>query len=251
MPAFAFRREDMPLIEELEASGRWLFRWRSYLPLVMLALLFASLRYFSVLLDHIWECFCLLVGFSGLIIRVLVAGYVLQGSSGRNTKQQVAETLNTTGMYSIVRNPLYLGNFLMGLALALFVHVWWITLIYLLSFMLYYERIIFAEEMFLRQKFGADYLAWASRTPAFFPRLSQWQRPTLSFSLRTLVRREYQSAYSLILALFALEQLTELYLGHGRHVDAMWIWIVGLATCGYLITRFLHKKTGLLRVEGR
>jgi hypothetical protein len=65
------------------------------------------------------------------------------------------------------------------------------------------------------------------------------------------VRREYQSAYGLILALFALEQLTELYLGHGWHVDAMWIWIAGLATGGYLITRFLHKMTGLLRVEGR
>jgi hypothetical protein len=105
--------------------------------------------------------------------------------------------------------------------------------------------------MFLRQKFGADYLAWASRTPAFFPKLSQWQRSSLSFSLRTFVRREYQSAYSLILVLFAMEQLTELYLGHGWHMDAMWKWIVGLATCGYLITRFLHKKTGLLRVEGR
>jgi hypothetical protein len=29
-----------------------------------------------VLLDHIWEWFCLLVGFSGLIVRGLVAGYV-------------------------------------------------------------------------------------------------------------------------------------------------------------------------------
>ena len=246
----------MPLIEELEASGRWLFRWRNYLPVVMVIVIFPSLKYFSypfgsVLLDHIWEWFCLLVGFSGLIVRGLVAGYVPQRTSGRNAKQHVADTLNTTGMYSVVRNPLYLGNFLISLAVALFLRVWWVPLIYMLSFMLYYERIIFAEEMFLRQKFGEDYLAWASRTPAFFPKLSQWQRPTLSFSLRTLVRREYRSAYGFIMALFALEQLTELYLGHGWPMDAMWIWIVGSATCGYLIARFLHKKTGLLRVEGR
>ena len=246
----------MALIEELEASGRWLFRWRSYLPLVMFVVMFASFGYFSYpfgseLLDHVWEWFCVFVGLSGLIVRGLVAGYVPRRTSGRNTKQQVAETLNTTGMYSVVRNPLYLGNFLVGLAVALFLRVWWIPLIYLLSFMLYYERIIFAEEMFLRRKFGEDYLAWASHTPAFFPKFSQWQRPSLPFSMRTLVRREYQSAYGLILALFALEQLTEFYLGHGWRVDAMWIWIVGLATCGYLIARFLHKKTDLLRVEGR
>jgi hypothetical protein len=193
----------------------------------------------------------LLVGFSGLIVRGLAAAYVPRGTSGRNTEQQVAETLNTTGMYSVVRNPLYLGNFLMGLAIALFLCVWWIPLIYMLSFTLYYERIIFVEEMFLREKFAEEYLAWASRTPAFFPKLSQWQRPALSFSLRTLVRREYASANGLVLALFALEELTDIYLGHGWPIDGMWICIVGLSICGYLIVRVLHKKTGLLRVKGR
>jgi protein-S-isoprenylcysteine O-methyltransferase Ste14 len=246
----------MPLIEELEASGKWLFRWRSYLPLAMLALIFASVGYFSYpfgseALDQMWEWFCLLVGFSGLIVRGLVTGCVPQRTSGRRTKQQVAETLNTTGMYSVVRNPLYLGNFLIGLATTLYLRVWWIPLIYLPSFILYYERIIFAEEMFLRQKFGEEYLAWASRTPAFFPKLALWQKPSLSFSVRTIVLREYQSAYGFIIVLFALEELTGLHMGHGWYVDTMWIWIVGLATCGYLITRFLHKKTSLLRVEGR
>jgi len=246
----------MPLVEELEASGRWLFRWRSYLPFVTLVLIFASFGYFSYpfgnpLLDQMWECFCLLVGFAGLAVWGLVAGYVPRRTSGRSTKEQVAETLNTTGMYSVVRNPLYLGNLLMGLSVALFLRVWWVPLIYVLCFMLYYERIILAEERFLREKFGAEYLAWASHTPAFLPRLSQWQKPSLAFSWRTFVRREYQGAFGLIMAIFALEQLTELYLAHGWQMDGMWIWIAGPGTCGYLITRFLHKKTNLLRMEGR
>jgi hypothetical protein len=46
--AFAFRREDMPLIEELEASGKWLFRWWSCLPLVMVIVIFASLKLSAV-----------------------------------------------------------------------------------------------------------------------------------------------------------------------------------------------------------
>ncbi|MGB8874133.1 MAG: hypothetical protein WCC75_12145, partial [Desulfobaccales bacterium] len=41
-----------------------------------------------------------------------------RGTSGRNTQGQVAETLNTTGIYSLVRNPLYLGNFLIWLGLS-------------------------------------------------------------------------------------------------------------------------------------
>ena len=244
----------MPLIEELEISGKWLFRWRSYLPLVTLVLIFASLDYFSYpfgspMLDHMWEWFCLLVGLTGLMIRGLVVGYVSRLTSGRNTKKQVAETLNTDGMYSIVRHPLYLGNFFMGLSVFLFLRVWWVTLIYLLSFMLYYERIIFAEEAFLRERFGEDYLAWASRTPAFLPRFSQWKRPSRPFSWRTFVRREYQSGFGLIMAIFALEQLTELYMGHAWHIDIMWIWIVGVGTCLYVITRYLHKKTNVLLIE--
>lgn len=53
-------------------------------------------------------------------------------------------------MYSIVRNPLYLGNFLMVLRVVLVLRVWWLSLLYLLVFTIYYERIIFAEEMFLK-----------------------------------------------------------------------------------------------------
>jgi len=246
----------MPLIEELTASGEWLFRWRSYLPLAMFGLMVASFRYFtypfdSILLDQLWECFCLLLGMFGLFIRGLVAGYVPGRTSGRNTREQVADSLNTTGMYSVVRNPLYLGNFFVGLGIVMFLRVWWIPLIYLLSFKLYYERIVLAEENFLREKFGEEYLAWAAHTPAFIPKWSQWRKPSLPLSWRTLLRREYQSAYGFILALFLLEQLTEWYLGHGWEVEAMWQWIVGLSTAIYLIVRFLHKKTDFLHVEGR
>jgi len=245
----------MPLTEEL-GSGRWLFRWRTYLPLGMSAVVFASFPYFdypfgSPLLDHVWECVCLLVGAIGLIIRGMTAAYLPRDTSARNTTQQMAERLNTTGMYSIVRNPLYLGNCCLGLAAALFLRVWWVPLIYLLAFMLYYERIIFAEEMFLRQKFGQEYMRWASRTPVFLPNLSLWQKPALPFSFRTLIRREYQTAVTLVVVLFVMEQLTELYLEHRWHVDTMRKYILGFSACGFVIIRFVHKKTTLLRVDGR
>ena len=146
----------MPLIEEFESVGHWLFRWRSYLPLITTVLLFFGLQYFSYplgshFLDELWELLCLMVSFVGLIIRALTVGWSSNRTSGRHTAQQVADTLNTTGMYSIVRNPLYLGNFLMVLGVVIFLRVWWIPFIYVLLFVLYYERIIFAEEMFLTQ----------------------------------------------------------------------------------------------------
>jgi len=151
----------------------------------------------------------------------------------------------------VVRNPLYLGNFFVGLAMVLFFRWWWFTLIYLLAFLVYYERIIFAEEAFLREKFGAEYMAWASRTPAFWPRLGQWRRPALPFSFRTVLRREYQSAFVLIMVLFATDVLTNLYMHQEWHFEEMWLWIAPISAVLYLIIRYLHKCTTLLHVEGR
>lgn len=94
---------------------------------------------------------------------MITVGYTPKKTSGRNTKKgQVADYLNTKGMYSIVRNPLYLGNFFMGLGIFLFLCIWWVEFIYTLVFMLYYERIIFAEEQFLVKKFKQQYMEWAT-----------------------------------------------------------------------------------------
>jgi hypothetical protein len=92
---------------------------------------------------------------------------------------------------------------------------------------------------------------WASRTPVFIPRFGHWETSSLTLCVRTLVRREYQSAFGFILTLFALEVLTEFFLGHGWAIDPMWRWIGGVSAGGYVVTRYLHKRTGLLRVSGR
>lgn len=246
----------MPLIEEFETTGKWLFRWRSYLPLILIATFIISVGHFSYpfnshFLDELWEVFCLLIGLFGLVIRALTAGFVPRNTSGRNTVHQVADSLNTEGMYSIVRNPLYLGNFFMWLSITLFLRVWWAPLIYSLVFVLFYERVIFAEEMFLRRKFGDQYLDWALKTPAFFPRLSRWRKPDLEFSFRVVLRREYQSFYALIIAFFLLESGLDVYMGNGLQFDTMWIVIVSISTLFYAVMRILHRKTKLLHVEGR
>jgi protein-S-isoprenylcysteine O-methyltransferase Ste14 len=242
----------MPLIEEFEAFGQWLFRWRSYLPLATVVLLLIGLTTFdypfgSHFLDQIWEVLCLGLSFLGVFLRALTVGYTATRTSGRNTTEQVAETLNTSGMYSIVRNPLYLGNFLIVLGVVLFHRIWWTPVIYMLLFALYYERIIFAEEMFLRRKFGKGYLDWGAKTPAFLPRVRQWVTPGVPFDWKKVFRREYHGVMAIVASMFVLEVAGDLSTGHGFDVDVMWKFLLLTAALCYGTLRFLHKYTAVLR----
>lgn len=245
----------MALAEEFQSQGNWLFRWRSYLPLILLALLGVALQQFrfpfgNLWIHEVWEEFCLGISFCGLLMRVLTVGYAPAGTSGRNTKMQFADALNTTGMYSVVRHPLYLGNFLIGLGVALVVWVWWLPVIYALSFSLYYERIMFAEEEFLRKKFGHDFDAWAAETPAFWPRITRWRRSPLRFSARNALRREYTGLLVVVLAHSGLE-FAEHELLHNYAWHWPWTALLAAAVVAYLVLRTLKKRTKFLDVAGR
>lgn len=246
----------MPLQEEFEKSGNWLFRWRSYLPLFLVVLFLASMNNYhylsnSKMMDYGWEAVCLLVCLFGLLIRAITIGHTSANTSGRNTKSQIAEKLNTSGIYSIVRHPLYFGNFFMMLGVAMFSHHVWSVVVFALAFWLYYERIMFAEEAFLRKKFGKDYVNWANHTPAFFPSFKHFKQADLPFSFKNVLRREFNGFFAFIMAMFVLELYSE-WVVNG-HFVWHWPWriIVGVGFVTWFVLRALKKKTKLLDVEGR
>jgi protein-S-isoprenylcysteine O-methyltransferase Ste14 len=246
----------MTLQQKFEKSGNWLFRWRSFLPLVMIALFAIAIRDFyrpfaDPQMDLIWELVCLSVSLVGLAIRVIAGGYVPSGTSGRNTKKQAASVLNTTGVYSVVRHPLYLGNFIIWLGLSLFVRVWWFSAVVILTFWLYYEKIMFAEERFLEKKFGDEFLEWAAHTPAFFPRWRNYQASVLPFSWKTALAKEYSTLFSITLSFTVLDIVSDLLTSGQVEVDPVWVGIFGITLLFYVIVRILKKFTNLLKVEGR
>lgn len=244
----------MALREELSRSGSFLFRWRSYLPLFMIFLIVLALPHSDRnrdigRLDDLWSVICAFVSLSGLMIRIATIGCTAKGTSGTNTKRQIADSLNTTGMYSIARNPLYLGNFFIGFGISMLPRSWWFSLVFVLMFWLYYERIIFAEEEFLREKFGALYLDWSAKTPAFIPNLKAWHHPELSFSCRKALRNEYKSYYTLVTAYCLFDVLDDLYLEHHFEMELFWQVVFAVSTVFYLTVRTLKKKTRLLDVR--
>jgi protein-S-isoprenylcysteine O-methyltransferase Ste14 len=246
----------MALREEFEASGQWLFRWRGYLPLLIVALILLSLPGYSRLrgdanLDRAWQVACVLVAFFGQAIRAFTVGHAPKNTSGRNAKAQRADSLNTTGVYSVVRHPLYLGNFFIYLGVVSFTHSPALIVISLLVYVLHYERIMFAEEAYLRDKFGADFEQWAARTPAIVPAPSHWQAPELSFSLKNVLRREYNNFFGIVFMLFLIKSVGG-YFTRGSFTPSP-IWC-GFFAAGFLVwitLRTLKRNTEWLRVEGR
>ena len=246
----------MSLRDEFHRSGNWLFRHRGWLPVAMVGLFALAMRGFqyplhSHALDEAWEAFCLFISCSGLVLRCLVVGYAPCGTSGRNTRGQVASRLNTTGAYSVVRHPLYLGNFLMWLGISLFPRVSWVVAIYCLAFLLYYERIMYAEEEYLRRRFGPQFLAWSRLTPALLPRFRNYRAPDLPFSLRNVLRREYNGLMAMVLVYFMLEEIGErLVLGHFVF-DLPWVLLAGVTCVSWLLLRTLKRHSRILHVDGR
>jgi protein-S-isoprenylcysteine O-methyltransferase Ste14 len=248
----------MALIEELEEQGNVLFKYRSYIPIVFLAsglLVFAfkleNLDY-TYLGQYYWHI-CLGVGLLGLLVRIYTVAHTPKNTSGRNTNEgQVADELNQTGIYSLVRHPLYLGNFLMWLGVAMLTADMWYLVAFTFMYWVYYERIMFAEEAFLRRKFGEPYLKWASDKPAFIPKFKAPVTPKYPFSIKKVLKKE-KNGVAALFGLFYIFDLVRQYIVTERVELKLnfWFWGFAISTVVYLILKFIKKYTTILEEEGR
>lgn len=250
----------MALQEELEEQGVWLFRYRGILPLIILligtALYLRTEIYPETFIlegtsyEFYYEMFCLVLSLFGLGIRVYTVGHTPQNTSGRNTKEQVADTLNTTGIYSLVRHPLYLGNLFMCLGPAMMTGNLWFIVAFGFFYWIYYERIMFAEEQFLRRKFGITYTDWAKTVPAFIPNFKNFKYSNLPFSIKKVLKKEKNGLLALFAIFFIFDLSGELIEGE-THYNYFLIASFILALTAYLVLKYLKKRTPILDENGR
>lgn len=208
----------MALLHSFETSGNWLFKHRGIVPVLVFLVCLPLLTFThpvwnylstSGLTKIILTILAVLVSLAGMVVRAYTIGTTPHGTSGRNTEKQVAEQLNTKGIYSIVRHPLYLGNYLMWLGLLIFMMDVPFLVVVSLIYWLYYERIMYAEERFLERKFGESYMEWTMKVPAFIPKFRQFEKGDVPFHFRSVLRREYPGLMAITLC-FTLVDYTRI-----------------------------------------
>lgn len=242
----------MALFKEMQSQGNWLFRNRSYLPLIFLCAGLSVYLYGEQsevegrenFIQEYFEYLCLAVSLLGFFIRVHIVGHTPPNTSGRNTKAgQIADELNTTGLYSLVRHPLYVGNFFMWLGIAMLTENLWFTVAFILLYTVYYERIMYAEEQYLIDKFKDQYTDWSKTTPAFIPNFKNYKKPKYAFNLKKVVKKE-KNGLAAIFALFWLFEWSSDAMEHGLTYFELngWFYAAIISAILYFILKVMKKR---------
>lgn len=164
--------------------AEWLRRNRRTLgiPLVIIALWLSHFdRY------YLWPSLILVVVGEGL--RIWAAGHL-----------EKDKMLTTGGPYRWIRNPLYLGSFLIALGFCLVAGSLWIWILVAAYFVLCYLPVIRYEETFLAEKFPEDYPKYAEAVPGLYPGLKGYKKSSSKFSVRQAIKnKEYNALLGIVL----------------------------------------------------
>jgi len=206
----------MALVDSFERNGNILFKHRGQIPVLifvagLVAVFFTKPALYNSTAENAatitLTVIAALVSLSGMVVRAYTIGTTPHGTSGRNTDKQLAKQLNTKGIYSMVRHPLYLGNYLMWAGLLIYTMNFPLFVIVSLVYWLYYERIMFAEERYLEREFGDTYREWSLKVPAFLPAFWKFEKGDIPFSMRSVLRREYSGFFALVLGFVAIDYI--------------------------------------------
>jgi len=221
--------------------GKSLFRFRSFTSLPLILLTFLLFKPLSPALH--WTFAGLAVALLGEGLRLASVGFAGSGTSGRESFLK-ADSLNTTGLYSLARNPLYWGNMLIfaGL-LILFANPWALALFVVFLF-LQYHFIVLAEESYLREQHGRAYQDYCGRVRRWLPRLAGWTPPAGRFDWQKVLFKENDSCFNLVFGALLITAWK------GRYFSGRWRHALPLAVAAVLLI-VLYAGVKVLKKKGQ
>lgn len=149
-------------------AGGWLFRHRTWLqlPLAAAILLIPG----SADAERILWPLGVGIVFAGEALRLWAVQHI--GVISRTRSDRLGPLIST-GPFSLVRNPLYLGNIALWVGFAVSARLLYLAPLLILVVGLEYHAIVRWEEQLLAARFGDSYREYAARVPRWVPRLAR------------------------------------------------------------------------------
>ncbi|MCK4888781.1 MAG: lipid A phosphate methyltransferase, partial [Candidatus Aminicenantes bacterium] len=157
--------------------GDFLFKYRSFTPVPLIIIVFV---FFKPQISPVNNVLLLAAGFfimiSGELIRVISVGFSFTGTSGRENFLR-ADSLNVSGIYSVVRNPLYIGNLLIYSGLLIVYSNLFALIFFDILLIVQYYFIILSEEEFLKNTYGDEYSEYKESVNSILPGFGRYRKP--------------------------------------------------------------------------
>lgn len=143
--------------------GGFLFRYRGQtpIPFVLIMIFYASADTMSLLIGTVSMVM-------GELIRIIGVTHI--GGVSRTKTFSTGQKLITTGPFSFVRNPLYIGNFFLSVGITISANVnIYFTLIFIAFFAFQYTLVVRWEESNLKKVFGKEFEEYMVKVPRWVP----------------------------------------------------------------------------------
>jgi len=189
---------------------RWFYRLRGYVVTPPLIFALFCFRWETEMDSLIWPLGVGLV-FLGFILRIWAQQHLHYRLKGRMS-------LSTTGPYSFIRNPIYVGNMLMCLGAVITSEVLWLAPIILFYCFSIYSLVVQYEEKHLLEKYGEPYQRYLSEIPRWLPRAIRFRNLELinRYFLTSVVAEIH---CPLLLLPFAFKEVIWLWILHSSSLS--------------------------------
>ncbi len=149
-----------------------IFKYRRYFSVSALTIGIVLKHYFKGTTSMQLILLGVIIAGAGMAFRMYSASYLF----GRHIETEIgASFLCSSGPFAYIRNPLYLGNFIIGIGMAIALNEWYGYALFFSQYSLVYSFLIPYEERYLKDKFGYSYTDYSTQVRRFLPRLRGYE----------------------------------------------------------------------------
>ena len=228
-------------------SGNFFFKYRNGLFPAIFVILFLMSRPALFLgspeLDRLVVFLGIIIALTGQLFRAVVIGYAYIKRGGKEGKVY-ADHLVVRGFFAHVRNPMYVGNFLIAVGISIVYGSPSVYYFVIPFFTFVYLSIVIAEETYLRERFGKEFEDYEKKVPRFIPNFKGLSATLQEFKYdwKRALRKDYGTIFGTVFGiLFILIWKNYWVFGYEAkkaEIHSLMLWMIP-AIAFYAAVRYL------------